>query len=279
MAKHTNPPVDFVDHGFHLGCGNVHRMSRPHRHNEIEMTVLEAGWVDYLFGGRMLRIPAGCLCVRWAAIPHQCVGFDPGGMQYSLKIPLGWFLSWHLPEKLTQRLLGGELFIDQEPEPGSSDLSMIKRWLAAFKANTTEQKRIVQLESEARLLRLAAAIDRGKEHSHASSMHGQFGKVERMTAFVAANYTKHITVSGIGAAVGMHPNSAMRLFRKACGMTLLEYINLHRIWHAQYLLAATDTKIRVVAEQCGFASPSRFYTTFERIVGKRPGDYRRSLAR
>jgi len=66
-------------------------MPRPHRHNEIEMTVLEVGTVDYLFGGRMLRIPAGHLCVRWAAIPHQSLGFDPGGMQYSLKIPLHGF--------------------------------------------------------------------------------------------------------------------------------------------------------------------------------------------
>lgn len=99
-----------------------------------------------------------------------------------------------------------------------------------------------------------------------------------MTAFVAANYTRHIDISDIAASAAMHPNSAMRLFRRSCGMTLLEYVNMHRVWHAQYLLAATDLKIRLVAEQCGFASPSRFYATFEQAVGQRPGDYRRSLS-
>jgi transcriptional regulator GlxA family with amidase domain len=110
-------------------------------------------------------------------------------------------------------------------------------------------------------------------------VHAQFGKVEKMTAFVAANYTAHIGVADIAAAARMHPNAAMRLFRQSCGLTLLEYVTMHRIWHAQYLLAATDTKIRVVAEQCGFASASRFYAMFERIVGMRPREYRLSLNR
>jgi AraC-like DNA-binding protein len=278
MAKTPNSAVDFLDHGFHLGCGQVHRMSRPHRHNEIEITVLEAGWIDYLFGGRMLRIPAGCLCVRWAAIPHQSLGFDPGGLQYSLKIPLAWFLNWQLPEKLVQRLLAGELVVDREPDPGCSDLAMMRRWHAAYLSGKPEQRRIVLLESEARLLRLSAGLLQRDRRSRTSSVHGQFGKVELMTAFVASNYTKHIDIADIAASAGMHPNSAMRLFRRSCGMTLLEYVNMHRVWHAQYLLAGTDMKIRLVAERCGFASASRFYATFEHVVGQRPGDYRRSLA-
>lgn len=277
MARAPISSVDFVSHGFHLGCGQVHRMPRPHRHNEIEMTVLEVGTVDYLFGGRMLRIPAGHLCVRWAAIPHQSLGFDPGGMQYSLKIPLAWFLNWQLPEKLVSRLLAGELLLDREPDAGCSDIAMIKRWHASMQAATLDQRRVVLLESEARLLRLGVGLADKSRRSQPVSVHAQFGKVEKMTAFVAANYTAHIGVADIAAAARMHPNAAMRLFRQSCGLTLLEYVTMHRIWHAQYLLAATDTKIRVVAEQCGFASASRFYAMFERIVGMRPREYRQSL--
>ena len=171
----------------------------------------------------------------------------------------------------------GELFVDREPEPGCSDLSMLRRWHAAFLSGKSEQRRIVLLEAEARLLRLSVGLQRRERRSQTSSVHGEFGSVERMTAFVAANYTKDIDIADIAASARMHPNSAMRLFRRSCGMTLLEYVNMHRVWHAQYLLAATDMKIRLVAERCGFSSPSRFYATFERVVGKRPGDYRRSL--
>lgn len=42
-------------------------MAKPDRHDDIEITVLEVGWIDYLFAGRRIRKQAGELCVRWAA--------------------------------------------------------------------------------------------------------------------------------------------------------------------------------------------------------------------
>lgn len=253
-------------------------MPRPHRHNEVEITVLEAGWIDYLFGGRVIRIPERCICARWAAIPHQSLAFEPGGFQYSLKIPLAWFLNWHLPETLVKRLLAGELFLDREPDPGCSDLSMMRRWQGAMQDGAIAQRQIVLLEAEARLLRIAVRMPNKLPPPHPHVVYHQSHKVERMIAFIAVNYTKHIGIAEIAAAAGMHPNSAMRLFRQSCGLTLHEYVTMHRIWHAQYLLAATDTKIRVLAERCGFSSASRFYVTFERIVGMRPNEYRKSLS-
>ena len=83
----TSNDVDFVSLGFHVSNASTNRMASAHRHDEIEITVLEVGWIDYVFGGRRIRNHAGELCVRWAAIPHQSVDFEPGGIHYSLKIP------------------------------------------------------------------------------------------------------------------------------------------------------------------------------------------------
>lgn len=70
MSRVPDDVVDFASLGFHLSDAQTNRMARRHRHNEIELTVLERGWIDYLFGGWLVRIPSGILCVRWAAIPH-----------------------------------------------------------------------------------------------------------------------------------------------------------------------------------------------------------------
>lgn len=151
------------------------------------MTVLEVGWIDYLFGGRRIRNHAGELCVRWAAIPHQSVDFEPGGIT------------------------------------------------------------------------------------------GYLGKFERMTVFIAGNYTRDIDVADVAAAADMHPSSAMRLFRQSCGLTVLEYLTMHRIRHAQHLLTEGRMKIRDIAIACGFNSPNRFYAAFKRLVGQQPSDFRDSL--
>lgn len=278
MSSQASEAVDFVTLGFHVSDAPANCMAKPHRHDDIEITVLEVGWIDYLFGGRRIRNQAGELCVRWAAIPHQSVDFAPGGIHYSLKVPLAWFLNWRLPESLVNRLLGGEMLIETEADPGCSDLAMLRRWHAAFASDNPDAHRLILLEAEARLLRLALRLPHaGPNTASSSGMTGQLGKFERMTVFIAGNYTRDIDVAEVAAAAGMHPNSAMRLFRQTCGLTVLEYLTMHRIWHAQHLLAEGKMKIRDIASACGFNSPNRFYAAFKRLVGQQPTDFRDSL--
>ena len=269
--------VDFVTLGFHVSNAPATLMTRPHRHDEIEITVLEVGWIDYLFGGSRIRNHGGELCVRWAAIPHQSIDFAPGGIHYSLKVPLAWFLNWKLPESLVTRLMGGEMLFETEPERDCSDLAMMRRWHQAYVSSDRDAHRMILLEAEARLLRLALRQAIPSPAGPSTGVKGQLGKFERMTVFIAGNYTCAIDVADVAEAVGMHPNSAMRLFRQNCGLTILEYLTMHRIWHAQHLLTTTTMKIRDVAGACGFNTPNRFYAAFQRLVGQLPTDFRKSL--
>lgn len=277
MPQHSSDSVDFVTLGFHVSDAPANRMAKPHRHDDIEITVLEVGWIDYLFGGRRIRNHAGELCVRWAAIPHQSMDFAPGGPHYSLKVPLAWFLGWKLPEALVNRLIGGEMLIETEPDSASSDLAMMRRWHSAYLSENADAHRMILLEAEARLLRLALRQSASIGGTAAKVVQGQLGKFERMTIFIAGNYTRDIDVAAVADAAGLHPNSAMRLFRQTCGLTVLEYLTMHRIWHAQHLLTTTTMKIRGVSEACGFHTPNRFYAAFTRLVGKLPTDFRKSL--
>ncbi|MFN9372077.1 MAG: helix-turn-helix domain-containing protein [Planctomycetaceae bacterium] len=273
----TTGSVDFVRLGFDVSDAPAMVMTRPHRHDEIEITVLERGWNDYLFGGRRVRIPGGALCVRWAAIPHQSLAFDPGGTHYSLKVPLAWFLGWQLPESLVSRLLGGELLIDTRQDSESTDLALLRRWHRAFRSGSPPLHRMILLEAQARLLRLAVEFPPAQTPRGLTTVTGHLGRFEQMTVYIAGNYTRAIDVADVARAVGLHPNSAMRLFRQTCGLTILDYLSMHRVWHAQHLLASTDLKIRAIAEIAGFGSPNRFYAAFRRWVGQLPADYRAAL--
>ena len=167
--------------------------------------------------------------------------------------------------------------MDEAKDAGCSDFAMLRRWHAAFCSGSPLQHRMILLETEARLLRLEDQVPPLGSASSRTAIQGQMGKIERMTVFVAENSTRNIGINEIAAVAGLHPNSAMRAFRRTCGLTILEYLTMHRIWHAQHLLTATNMKIRVLAEACGFSSPSRFYAAFERMVGQRPRDYRETM--
>jgi AraC-like DNA-binding protein len=280
MSRGRSATVRFEQLGFDLYDGPAVLMTQPHRHNDVEMTLLEKGWIDYLFGGVRVRVPAGVLCVRWAAIPHQSVAFKEPCTHHSLKIPFAWFMRWDPPREIVEPLLGGRMLLDRETVPGCQDEPMFRRWRAIFRQSGSAPGRIVALEAEARLRRIALRLRPGGRGGAARvSDRAQLGAVERMTVFIAQNHTRPLEIATIADAVGLHPNSAMRLFRRSCGMTLHEFVNLHRIWQAQRLLLTTTMKIQEVAEESGFGSPARFYAAFRKIVGQTPGEYLAALGR
>jgi AraC-like DNA-binding protein len=59
-----------------------------------------------------------------------------------------------------------------------------------------------------------------------------------------------------------------------------EYINNYRIEHAKRFLSEESTsltKLDVLAHDCGFSSRSNFYSTFKRITGMTPSEYKKTL--
>lgn len=243
-------------------------------------TLLEKGWIDYLFGGVRVRCTAGALCVRWAAIPHQSLAMKQVPTHFSLKLPFAWFMRWAPPKELVNALLGGHMVVDRETAVGCSDEAIFRRWAALFRDKSHEPGRIVALEAEARLRRAALRMEGPKRDACTrTTARAQLGSVERMTIFVAENFTRPLSIEEIADSARLHPNSAMRLFRRSCGITLLEYVNLHRIWHAQRLLKTGEMKSRELARQSGYGSPARFYAAFRKVTGQTPRDYLAAVGR
>jgi AraC family transcriptional regulator, melibiose operon regulatory protein len=270
---------DFTPYGFTCVRWSPSPMRRPDHHNEVELNLLRSGWLVYLLGGRKIKIEAGRLSVFWAAIPHQIIEFGTDTDYFVATIPFAWFLQCKFPDKFLQPLLWGEVHSEPTSARSEPDQHLFAQWEADLAQSQRETKEIVMLEMEARLLRLTSSLpDRltnGKHRArHLAIDDGALNKVERMACLIAQRYTDHLTVEEIGLAVGLHPNYAMNLFKKAFGTTLIDYLTHHRVSHAQRLLATTDEKIVEIAFSSGFNSISRFNEAFRRACGCTPRDYR-----
>jgi AraC-like DNA-binding protein len=178
-------------------------------------------------------------------------------------------------------MLRGEVHCEPPPGRRQLDLDLFTQWEADLRMPQQEKKReIVLLEMEARLLRMTAvlpplpAATSKSRRRHVALHDGGLNKVEQMACLIAQRYTEPLTVDNIGKAVGLHPNYAMSLFKKAFGTTLIEYLTHHRVSHAQRLLATTDEKIVEVAFDSGFNSISRFNEAFRRACNCAPREYR-----
>lgn len=255
--------------------------SRLHCHDHIEVSINEFSPVVAMFGGERVELPADYLVVFWAARPHGPIETTAGGWAHGIHVPLESVLSWNLPPELIRALFAGRVFIDPPGDRPAADLDLVKNWVRLLQLGTEQAKRIVLLEIEARLQRLA--MDHANQITSPASAanppqsRGSLGRYEKMASLIARHFHEPLLIGDIAEAVQLTPDSAMRLFRKFSGITLHECLLRHRVSNAQRLLATTDIKIDDIAAQSGFGSAARFYASFQKVVGQSPAAYRRAI--
>lgn len=280
MAKFETERPQFTSYGLSCVRWNPSPMQSPDHHNEVQLNILSRGRVTYMIGGLKIKVRPGHLTAFWAAMPHQIIDYEDDTEYYVATLPLAWFLQCQLPDAVVQPLMRGEVISEPNPDRGAVDAALFVQWEQDLKKTQSQRvlREIVTREMETRLRRLGVTIEADQSghvsRSPAKVQAGGLNKVEQIVCYIAQSYLEPITVTDIGKAVGMHPNSAMRLFKKVFGTTLIDHITHHRIFHAKRLLATSDQKIVDVAYSSGFSSISRFNEAFRRASGCTPRAYR-----
>lgn len=253
-------------------------MPRPDHHNEIQLNLLSRGRITYLLGAQQVHVQVGRLTAFWAAIPHQIIDYEDETEYFVATLPLAWVLQSRLSDNLIQTLMRGEVVSEPSAQRTEIDTMLFKGWEDDLASDSAAIHEVVTKEMETRLRRLALAVESTPAardvRKPASLQAGGLTKVERMLCFIAQNYLEQITAADICKVVDLHPNFAMKIFKKAFGATLVEHLTHHRVFHAKRLLATTDLKIVDVAFGSGFGSISRFNEAFLRTVGCTPREYR-----
>jgi AraC-like DNA-binding protein len=237
---------------------------------ELTLCFVHHGALSCFVGGRFLELPAGALCAYWSALPHHLVA-APSSESVFVHVPLPTVLRWSLNAGFVRKVLGGDALIDQQNPSWDAELS--RRWLDDVRAGEPSALRTCELEVEARVRRLAWK----RQHKTAARVpeHKARKQVEAITAFLAQGYRKDISTADIGRAIGLHPNYAMTLFRRECGMSIWQYLIRLRLAHAQLLLLTSEKTVLAIALDSGFGSLARFYAAFTRECGSSPGEYRK----
>jgi AraC-like DNA-binding protein len=293
---------------FHAWRAQPQVMSGAHVHTDVELNLFLQGEARYFLAGRFHDVAAGRLAVFWAGMPHRLEAVQPGTEYLCMTLPLGWFLGWGIGGPLRDRLLSGDLIQDDPDDGGTLDASLFGGWARDLADGGAEARRIVLLELEARLRRLALrcsagpspqpppfrgeggptaerflvkcvapignAADTGSPAPRSGGGWGEGPQVERMAAFLGRRYQDLLTVADVAEAVGLHPNYAMAVFKQGCGLSIGEYLTRLRVSHAQRLLLTTDWTVDRIALDCGFGSPSRFFAAFKSRCGCTPRAYR-----
>lgn len=99
-------------------------------------------------------------------------------------------------------------------------------------------------------------------------------KINEVMHFVRENYQKRLTVEEIASEIGLSSEYLSTKFRKVTGISLPTYINQQKVTEAKELLHFTDMSLLEIAEYLSFSSQSYFQTTFKKVTGDTPMEYR-----
>ncbi len=92
-----------------------------------------------------------------------------------------------------------------------------------------------------------------------------------------ARYSEPLTVDDLAAAANMSRSHFSREFRRAFGETPYSYLLTRRLERAATLLRGTEYSVADICMQVGLTSVGSFTSSFRRIYGKTPTEYRRSF--
>jgi FixJ family two-component response regulator/AraC-like DNA-binding protein len=101
--------------------------------------------------------------------------------------------------------------------------------------------------------------------------------VGRTIAHLSRHYDEDLTVDGIAGITDISASHLAHLFRSEIGMSVRDYLTRVRVAIAQDLLAHTDEKLESIAARLGFADTSHLAHVFQRIIGRPPSAYRRTV--
>lgn len=103
--------------------------------------------------------------------------------------------------------------------------------------------------------------------------------IREAQAFIENNYGRDLSVESAAAHVNISKRNFVRRFKQALQMTPLEYIQRVKIEAAKKALESGQRNIQVLTYDVGYNDTKTFRTTFKRLTGVTPQDYRNKYAR
>lgn len=101
-------------------------------------------------------------------------------------------------------------------------------------------------------------------------------QVRCIRGYIAAHLHTTINTVDLARVAQSGPSRLKRAFKEIFGCTPHQYVIRRRVERAQRLMSISDDSLGQIAAQCGFVGQSHLSNLFYKIVGERPGAWRRS---
>jgi len=101
---------------------------------------------------------------------------------------------------------------------------------------------------------------------------------EQAASYLRSHFREHITAQQLGENLNFHPVYIARCMKKEYGCAPMDYLLHYRIQQSKLLLMQTSYTIARIAEEVGFNQAPYFSSSFVRIEGTTPREFRQRFS-
>lgn len=238
---------------------------RMHWHENVEILSVTRGMLNLQLGGQDCILKEGDTFVINSQQLHGGQALDGGSDYFCLIFDLNACKWLGIPVKnLSFTSPIGANWIREE--------------LTACKKLLTETKERPYRNTEVKLRLMMLFTRLAQEYSSVQdtltqNLPEKSSKLSRrIISYIDQHFLEPITTESICNTFGYNKSYICHSFRDATGMTLTEYLQYRRCFHAQKLLKTGDYNVSEVALKCGFANFSFFSRVYRRCMGVAPSD-------
>ncbi|WP_369297383.1 helix-turn-helix domain-containing protein [uncultured Neglectibacter sp.] len=252
-----------------------------HWHNEIELTLVLAGEVEYRVNDSsyLLKEGEGLFCNANAlhtGSMHAGADCDYLSLTFHPRFLYGYegsVIRTKYVESIIESSALSSLQLTGEIPWQREALDSLRRIYGLFR----EKPELYELEVQRLLLGIWAGLYRnyGDEVQRAPVEDAE--KIERLRAllsFLHGHYAEKVTLEDAARQVNLCKSECCRFFKKQMGISIFEYLLEYRVAQSMDLLKKGYT-VAETSERCGFSTPAYFTKVFHARTGRSPSGYRK----
>lgn len=99
----------------------------------------------------------------------------------------------------------------------------------------------------------------------------------KVIPYIKENITNPFTITDLAKHAALNPQYMMRLFKKATGKSIIEYVTIYKMERAKELLKKSQWTNEIISEKVGYVSSDYFIKLFKKQYGITPREYRKQL--
>lgn len=256
----------------------------PEKHPYCEIGFLQEGNIVQFIGGEKISRSPGDIMVLGPGTPHYAIRHS--FPQRSVTVHLLPILLFEMgPESDGAQILGRftapQTIRDRVIRPPMGMREILRKNFEQMAAESESRDlgwefrlRALLMESLVSLVRWEKTAGKGPDRSRHQL---NWSHIEKTLRYLHEHFSEPLYVQEIAASIGLTAGGLQAAFRKALGMSCVQYLRALRISHAKAQLSVPDARVTEIAFAVGFETLSHFNSSFRNLIGMSPSEYMRSV--